>query len=199
MKIKFAFIALLFGLNSGVYSQSTKEPKKIDKKDVPKEVLITYNEMYPDVILGDLYNTPFYDWSYDYYKPWYNDWYDDGYWGYYPYNDAVEYEYIEPENYEIDFTKGGMSSRALYGPSGKWIETRTEIKELPTAILDAAKKTEYGQWDKWKIAKHLEKVESPSFTGAHYRVAYRKGLTTHVITFDNDGKIISKKKMEKKK
>jgi hypothetical protein len=199
MKTKVVLVTLLFGLSSVIFAQSKKEPKKIDKKDLPKEVTITYNEMYPDATLTEIYDTPIYDWNYDYYQPWYNNWYDAAYWGYYPYNDLVEYEYTDPENYEINFTKGGMLSRALYGPTGKWIETRTEIKELPATVLAAAKKTEYGKSDTWKMAKHEEKIESPNFTGTHYRVSYKNGTASHVVTFDQNGKIILKKKLSAKK
>jgi hypothetical protein len=95
--------------------------------------------------------------------------------------------------------KDRILSRSLYGPSGNWTETRTEIKELPATVLAAAKKTEYGQWDTWKMSKHLEKIESPNFKNSHYRVAYKNGTTSHIVTFDQNGKIISKKKLEKKK
>jgi hypothetical protein len=198
--MKTRLILMSFGicLVSGVFAQSKNNSKKIAQKDLPNEVMLTYNTLYPDAILNDLYDTPFYDWNYDYYSPWYNDWYDQSYWNS-PYNDFVNYEYVSPENYEIDFTKDGLKSRSLYGSSGKWIETRSEIKDLPSIISDAVKKTEYGQWDKWKVAKHIEKIESPNFKGTHYRVAFKNGTKSHIITFDQSGKIILKKMMEKKK
>ena len=102
---------------------------------------------------------------------------------------------IENKNeFEANFKLNGVETSANFDNAGKWLETETEIKvaELPAAIQTAIKTDFAG----FKI-EEASKIESLK-NGNCYEAEIEKGEESYDVLFSNDGKVLSRSKLEEK-
>lgn len=172
---------------SETYSQSTTAYRlPSGEKAIPKLVLSTFKEMYPDILLQGWYITHLTYWQNDYSSGWYTDWYGQ--------RTLVVYQYEKPMYFEVEFiNRPGELSRAIYNVYGYWYETRSQVKGLPLTIIEILKESEYNGW---KISGLKERIESPAWSLDIYRFKVSKGLKSRIIRMDEKGNIIQAKYLE---
>jgi len=188
MNLKFlAFFLLvyassIFGLKAQ-YVVAQRQPA--NEKSIPLVIKNIYNEQYPKATLMGWYATHITYWQNDYSSDWYYGWYGQ--------RSVVVYSYQKPNYYEVEFSQyPGELSRALYNIYGYWYETRTQIKGLPLAIMEALKETKYSNW---KISLTKEKLESPAWPVEIYRFHVSKGLKSQIMRMDEKGNLIQIKEV----
>ncbi|MDT8393230.1 MAG: hypothetical protein RQ761_05275 [Bacteroidales bacterium] len=172
---------LLIASSITVYAQNViAQRQPASEKSIPRIVLSTFKEQYPDVLLKGWYVTHLTYWQNDYSSDWYYGWYGQ--------RTVVIYTYQKPNYYEVEFMDNpGELSRAIYNIYGYWHETRTQIKGLTMGIHDALKASKYRDW---KISTTKEKLASPMWPVEIYRFQVSKGLKSQIIRMDADGNII---------
>jgi len=153
------------------------------KSVVPKAVLNTFNEQYPDVLVKGWYATHITYWYNDVSSGWYSDWYGT--------RPVVVYTYEKPNYFEVEFVGeyGGLS-RSIYNRFGHWYETRTQLRGLPLTVMEALKQTKYADW---KRSFLVEKIESDSWMETIYRFRMHKGLKSRIIRMNTEGQIIQER------
>lgn len=179
-------LVFIFSATLSVNSQSViAQRQAAGVKSIPKVVLSTFQEKYPDVLVRNWYVTHLTYWQNDYSSDWYNAWYGQ--------RTVVIYTYEKPNFYEVEFIDNpGETSRAIYNIYGYWYETRTLIKGLSKGILEALKNSKYSAW---KISPIMEKLESPAWPDPIYRFHVSKGLKSHIIRMDAEGNLIQNKNL----
>ena len=180
-------LLLFFAVTLNGFSQNvTAHRKPVNKKTVPKQIINTFNNQYPTVLLLGWYSTHLSYWQEEYSSDWDNGWYGK--------RTVVVYTYLNPNYYEVEFIdEPGEISRAIYNLHGNWYETRTRIKGLPIDIQEAIKSSNYNGW---KIQSTMEIIESPMWPGKIYRFNASKGLRSHTIRMDPEGNLIQVKKIK---
>ena len=180
-------LVLLCILNIGnIYAQGVVSQRlAANERAIPKLVLESFKDQYPDVFLKSWYITHLTYWQNDYSSDWY--------YGWYPQRTVVVYTYEKPNYFEVEFiAHPGELSRAIYNKYGYWYETRTQIKGLTIGIHDALKTSNYNGW---KISPIMEKLDSPAWPVEIYRFHVSKGLKSQIIRMDADGNIIQVKEL----
>lgn len=183
-RIVIVFIVLLIAFSINLSAQNViAQRQPANEKSIPKIVLNTFKEQYPDVFLKGWYVTHLTYWQNDYSSDWYYGWYGQ--------RTVVIYTYQKPNYYEVEFINNpGEISRAIYNIYGYWYETRTQIKGLTMGIHNALKASKYSDW---KISTTKEKIESPMWPVEIYRFQVSKGLKSKILRMDADGNIIQEK------
>lgn len=105
---------------------------------------------------------------------------------------------MDYDNYEADFTVGKSVFSAKFDKEGKWLETRTYMKQsdLPKIIKETLLK-KYGELSGYKV-EEIVKVEKEKETV--YLMDIIKGENTFDVEFDSEGEMIKEdKKTESKK
>jgi hypothetical protein len=186
-KITIGLLLIIFiGSTLTVSAQNVVAQRQAaSEKSIPKIVLNTFNEQYPDIFLKGWYATHLTYWQNDYSSDWYYGWYGQ--------RKVVVYTYQKPNYYEVEYINSpGELSRAIYNVYGYWYETRTQIKGLTIGIHDALKASNYNGW---KISTTKEKIESPMWPVEIYRFQVSKGLKSQVIRMDAAGNFIQVKEL----
>ena len=180
---KIIFISFLL-VCSNLYSQTEQAYRvPLPTKSVPPIVLNAFNKQYPDVMLKSWYVTHITYWYNDVSSSWYYNWYGP--------RTAVVYVYEVPNYFEVEFTdQPGELSRAIYNRFGYWHETRTQLKGLPSNIIESLNDTKYAEWKKSKLK---EKIETPEWPEPIYRFRVSKGLKSVIIRMNHEREIIQKK------
>jgi len=188
-KIKvFSILLILCFFNIGnINAQNmVAQRQAANEKSIPKFVVQTFKEQYPDAFLKGWYVTHLTYWQNDYSSDWY--------YGWYPQRTVVVYTYEKPNYFEVEFIANpGELSRAIYNVYGYWYETRTQINGLTMDILEALKASKYNGW---KIAATKEKLSSPDWPVEIYRFQVSKGLKSKIIRMDAKGNIIQVKELK---
>lgn len=188
-KIKVVGILMLVCfLNIGTTNAQNvvAQRKNVPERIVPELVIEMFQAQYPNVLLKGYFVTHLVYWQNDYSSDWYSGWYSQ--------RTVVIYTYEQPNYYEIEFINNpGELSRAIYNKYGYWYETRTQIKGLTMAILDALKASKYNGW---KISSVKEKLESPDWPVEIYRFQVSKGVKAKILRMDAKGNIIQVKEIE---
>lgn len=181
-------LVLLIGFSLTVCAQNVvAQRQSVSERSIPKLVVNTFKEQYPDVFLKGWYVTHLTYWQNDYSSDWYYGWYGQ--------RRVVVYTYEKPNYFEVEFIDDpGELSRAIYNKYGYWYETRTQIKGLTMGIHEALKASKY---DGWKIAQIKEKVVSPMWPIEIYRFQVSKGLDSQIIQMDADGNMIQIKELSR--
>lgn len=100
----------------------------------------------------------------------------------------VSWDQEEATEWEAEFHMNGKEMTASFDPSGKWLETETEISK--SDLPEAVKSTLDTQFSGYKI-EETAIVESPEFSG--YEVAMEKGEANIEVQLNNSGKVVSQK------
>lgn len=100
----------------------------------------------------------------------------------------VNWDQEEATEWEAEFHMNGKEMSASFDPSGKWLETETDISkgDLPEAVKNTMNK----EYSDYKI-KETVIVESPEFSG--YEVEMKKGEANIEVQMDSNGKVVSQK------
>jgi len=110
----------------------------------------------------------------------------------YPTAQKVKWSVEKPGEFEVEFTLNKVESSALYDATGKLLETESEIKdsELPQAVKATIAKDFAGY--------KLDEIEiSTDAKGAvTYEMEAVKGKAKFEVSFDTNGKLLSKKPMK---
>jgi len=110
----------------------------------------------------------------------------------YPTAQKVKWSVEKPGEFEVEFTLNKIATSALYDATGKLLETEGEIKEsqLPQAVKATIAKDFAGY--------KLNEVEiSTDAKGAEtYEMEAVKGKSKLEISFDMNGKILSKEPLK---
>ena len=96
-------------------------------------------------------------------------------------------EPLAPEYYELEYTKDHQDYKSVYAKDGTFMHTSRIIKdhELPEAVANAFKKSEYKDWD---IIGDKEKINKKNPEQDIYKIKVQKGMDTHVLRYYPDGK-----------
>ena len=181
---KIHLLALLLVINHFVISQVVQEQRMpANSKVIPKIVLSTFNEQYPQVLVRGWYVTQISYWYNDISSGWYSDWYGQ--------RTIVVYPVQQPNYFEVEFIgQPGELSRAIYNKFGHWYETRTQLKGLPIKVHESLKTSPYADW---KRSSFVEKIELAEWPETIYRFQVRKGAKSRIIRMNPDGVIIQEK------
>lgn len=175
---------LIVGLSFNSIAQTTvgyRQPA--NEKAIPKIVLNTFKEQYPNAFLQGWFVTHLTYWVNDYSSGWYSGWYGQ--------RQVVVYTFEKPSFFEVEFINlPGERSRAIYNMYGYWYETRSQIKGLPIAIREAL---ELSKYNGWKVSALKERIENPGWPTDIYRFQVSKGLKSRIIRMDDLGNIIQAK------
>ena len=100
----------------------------------------------------------------------------------------VTWNQEEATEWEAEFHMNGKEMSASFDPSGKWLETETDISkgDLPEGVKSTLNK----QYAGYKI-KETVIVESPEFSG--YEIEMEKGETNIEVQLNSSGKVVSQK------
>ena len=112
----------------------------------------------------------------------------------YPEAQKVKWSVEKPGEFEVEFTMNKVESSALFDAEGKFLESETEIKEaeLPQAVKTTISKDFAG----YKLDE-IEKTDSKGVTA--YEMEAAKGKDKLEISFDGNGKLISKEPLKEDK
>jgi hypothetical protein len=112
----------------------------------------------------------------------------------FPATTDVKYE-LETKDYEVTFKVKGVSMSANFDPTGKWLETETEIKEsdLPKEVSTSVARNFAG----FKISE-VAKVESAD-KGLCYEMDLKKDKEGYEVQFSPKGDVIKKHPLKKEK
>ena len=187
MKKIIVVLAITLGSMVEICAQNiVAQRQPASERAIPKIVLNTFKEQYPNVFLKGWFITHLTYWQNDYSSDWYYGWYGQ--------RTIVVYTYETPNYFEVEFIGDpGELSRAIYNVYGYWYETRTQIKGLTMGIHEALKASKYNGW---KISAVKEKLESPMWPVEIYRFQVSKGLKSQIIRMDADGNFIQVKELK---
>jgi hypothetical protein len=104
----------------------------------------------------------------------------------------VNYE-LKNNNYEIAYRDKGIRGFAKFNPTGKWLETRTEIVEsdLPKEVSASASKDFPG----FKVSE-VTTVETPD-KPLFYKMDLKKGNEGYKVQFSSKGDVLKKTPLKK--
>lgn len=185
----FLFTLVVFS-SSLVNAQNAPDQKRVpaSEKAIPKIVLETFKEQYPQSMLRGWFVTHITYWQQDISSGWYTDWYGN------VRRTTVVYTYEQPNHFEVEFIDSfGALSRAVYNRYGYWFETRSQLKGLPMACLNSLADSKYKDWKRSKLTERIESAEWPESV---YRFAMSKGLRYHIIRMNEQGEIVQVKYVE---
>ena len=113
----------------------------------------------------------------------------------YPTAEKVKWGVEKPGEFEVEFTLNKVESSALYDAAGKLLETEVEVKEAD--LPQAAKATIAKDFAGYK----LDEIEiSTDAKGAiTYEMEAVKGKSKFEISFDANGKLLSKEPLKEEK
>lgn len=176
----------MFTLSVVAQSQKSDEQRvPANVKAIPKIVVDTFKEQYPNALVKGWFVTHITYWQQDVSSGWYTDWYGN------VRRSVVVYTYEKPNFYEVEFVDAfGSLSRAVYNKYGFWHETRSQLKGLPMACLDAIKGSKYSDW---KRSTMSERIESSEWPEPVYRFGMSKGMRYHILKMDEMGEIVQVK------
>jgi uncharacterized membrane protein YkoI len=112
----------------------------------------------------------------------------------FPNTKGVEWSKESATEFEVEFKNASKEQSANFDPTGKWLETETELKksELPQAVQAAIAKEFAG----YKI-EEAEKTETAD-KGMFYEVEIEKGELNYEVQFSADGKVLKKEEKKEK-
>ena len=101
--------------------------------------------------------------------------------------EKVKWDQEEANEWEAEFMLSGKEMSASFDPSGKWLETETEIEliEIPESVKTALDKEYAGA----KI-RETSLIETPDFNG--YEIGLKQKGKAFEIKATKDGKLIKK-------
>lgn len=179
-------LALCFQSLAQAGSDENRVPASV--KAIPKVVVETFKEQYPNAMVHGWFVTHITYWQQDISSGWYRDWYGN------VRRDVVVFRYDKPNHFEVEFTsEPGQLSRAVYNKYGYWYETRSQLKGLPMACLNTLKETKYATW---KRSSMTERIESAEWPETIYRFGISKGLRYHILRMNEQGEIVQDKYLE---
>ncbi len=189
MKKTFLFLVLMLSFTMIVKAQqkqnitdaSSKKSsgtlKTIDKTQLPKQVEDSYNRANKSVPIKSINTYPYYwDNQAQYYE--------------YSADEDTLREYAQdpfaPEYYELHYVKDNQEYKSVYAKDGILMHTSRIIKdsELPKAVINAFRKSEYNDWD---IVEEKEKINKKNPDQDIYKLKVQKGDETHVLRYYADG------------
>lgn len=174
------FATSLSAQTSGGYRQPANQ------KAIPKIVIDSFKEAYPNVLLKGWYVTHMTYWQNDCSAGWYSDWYGQ--------RTVVVYTFQKPAYYEVEFVNNpGELSRAIFNVYGYWYETRSQVRGLPGPVHGAIEQAGYAGW---KISLLKERIESPGWPYDIYRFQVKKGLKSRILRIDEKGNIVQERYLE---
>lgn len=102
--------------------------------------------------------------------------------------EKVKWDQEEANEWEAEFRLSGKEMSASFDPSGKWLETETELEksELPAAVKSAVEK----QYPGAKVGE-ASLIDSPEFSG--YEIALKQNGKSFEIHATKDGKLSTPK------
>lgn len=100
---------------------------------------------------------------------------------------------MENKDYEINFKFNGAETSANFDPTGKWLETETELKlpDLPKEVIASVNKNFTG----FKLSE-IGKVETPA-KGVCFEMDLKKDKEGYEVQFNAKGDILSKVPLKK--
>ena len=113
----------------------------------------------------------------------------------YPTAQKVKWSVEKPGEFEVEFTLNKVESSALFDAAGKFLESEAEIKEadLPQAVKATIAKDFVGyKLDEIEIATDEKGV-------ATYEMEAAKGKEKLELSFDANGKLLSKEPLKNEK
>jgi len=113
----------------------------------------------------------------------------------YPNAQKVKWSIEKPGEFEVEFTLNKVESSALFDATGKFLESETELEEadLPPAIKATIAKDFAG----YKLDE-IEKVTDAKGIES-YEMEAAKGKEKLELSFDANGKLLSKEPLKKEK
>ena len=113
----------------------------------------------------------------------------------YPTAQKVKWSVEKPGEFEVEFTLNKVATSALYDATGKLLETEGEIKEaeLPQAVKATIAKDFAG----YKLDEIEMSTDTKGVTS--YEMEAFKGKAKFEISFDANGKLLSKKPLKEEK
>lgn len=111
----------------------------------------------------------------------------------YPAAKKVKWSIQKPGEFEVEFTLNNVESSALYDATGKLLETEGEVNEaeLPQAVKSTIAKEFAG----YKLDEIEKSVDAKGVTT--YEMEAVKGKSKFEISFDMNGKLLSKEPLKK--
>ena len=113
----------------------------------------------------------------------------------YPTAQKVKWSVEKPGEFEVEFTLNKVATSALYDATGKLLETEGEIKEaeLPQAV----KATITRDFAGYKLDEIEMSTDTKGVTS--YEMEAFKGKAKFEISFDANGKLLSKEPLKEEK
>ena len=113
----------------------------------------------------------------------------------YPGAQKVKWSVEKPGEFEVEFTLNKVESSALFDATGKFLESEAEVKEadLPPAVKATLAKDFAGY--------KLDEIEKATDTNGvvSYEMEAVKGKEKLELSFDANGKLLSKEPLKKEK
>lgn len=113
----------------------------------------------------------------------------------YPTAKKVTWSVEKPGEFEVEFTLNKVESSALYDATGKLLETEGEIKEA--ALPQAVKATIAKDFADYKLDEIEKATDAKGSTS--YEMEAAKGKEKLEISFDANGKLLSKEPLKEEK
>ena len=113
----------------------------------------------------------------------------------YPTAQKVKWSVEKPGEFEVEFTLNKVATSALYDATGKLLETEGEIKdsELPQAVKATIAKDFAG----YKLDETEKAIDTKGIIT--YAMEASKGKVKLELSFDTNGKLLSKESLKEKK
>lgn len=113
----------------------------------------------------------------------------------YPIAQKVKWSVEKPGEFEVEFTLNKVESSALYDAAGKLLETEVEVNEAE--LPQAAKATIAKDFAGYKLDEIEKATDSNGLTS--YEMEAVKGKSKFEISFDMNGKLLSKEPLKEEK
>ena len=183
--LKTTLLLLIFlPVAQSAFAQTKVEYRKTASvKAIPKIVIDSFREHYPNVLVQGWYSTHLTYWQQDRSSGWYSDWYGQ--------RSFVAFSYEKPTYFEVEFIdQPGEISRVIFDLHGYWYETRSKVKALPLTVQEGLKQSEYNGW--W-VSDLKERIGSPGWPIDVYRFNVTKRSQSLILRMDEKGNIIQAK------
>jgi hypothetical protein len=177
MKSKIVLLLAMF-VSTCCFGQTSKSTTsgshtKIDKKQVPKEIIYEYHKEYPEVSRENWYD------------------FDPAFAGeswreYDPYAYATGHR----RRYVTVFDKDSVSYTIIYEKNGKKVSGYKKMNSpVPSVIISAINRSKYKGWT---VEKEMEEIFKDKDTDKVkvYRVTLQKGNDKHILYFQQDGSLL---------
>jgi hypothetical protein len=189
MKKTFFFFLIIFFLTVKMNAQQkyddnstraksyTEAKRSIDKEEVPKAVIDSFNNTNKDIPIKAIN-------IYHYFKDLQAQYFD-----FHGYEDTLSQytpDPLIPVYYELAYVKNHHKYKSVYSKDGTLLFTSRIIKdkELPKAVAMAFRKSEYSDWD---IVGEKEKINKKNPDENIYKLKVKKGIDTHVLRYYPNG------------